>query len=919
MLGGLGGAQLWTSLGSARGDKEEPSRDEDSAGSQMKFRGVTLVDPLRRNVPARPARAPDLKSTLASDLKPAASPPWSGVAEYTAESPFSASKTEAHHERGRAIGAVERLQKQRYHEHQQLPLHRQLDEDAPSASHQNTPPGTLRGRRQQLFWEPAAEDGPETGRKAVIQDSALSDSEDGGPEIEGREEETKTDMHLDTETGAAAIKEGQKLTEQTMMACLTLCHALHDQLQKDVLSVETATCANSGFSTKSTVGIMLNGKIIENMVVGGPAYNTRQIERGDEIMLVDGQEAHSVHELQALLRGDDAPGSSVSVHLMRPNGEEITVSMKRMATEEIADKRKMLELFTLLENFVESSPDTPLDKHDSSERGEEEGPKAQALQTVDEAIQLWSKMLLADAEHDDTIAANITAVQTKSKAILAGLVHQVKTLPSSFYSSQRPVVAHFQRRIEALSADLEDSKRMLAVQMGEHKEHDAAVSLVMGQMNQLQDGIARMRACEEAALDARGGVLCSLIHHKTKASCFVSWRSWALGKQQCLRGIERAGAAARRSSIAAAVSRWQGYAMLRKRQRGIELRWSRRRKAVGLARSMQVWRGAAHAQRSLFLRTRRVVVQWMQKSCSRALQGWRQAVDNVKRTAKEEGKRTQMLEGALRRSMRQALGAGLDAWRQHVKEQRRARLLARKVVLRYLHRAQFRALKSWRANVSESRRCRQLMTRAVARLNGHAVGTVFSRWASNVNTHVRKHQLMLKVGRRIRAQHIAPAFTRWHEYTDVRMAYKRLCFRVIQRMVRRVVCTALGRWSEYLSESRRMKKTGLTVVRRFRRVRLVAALERWRECMVESAAVGSCAKTVVKRWRGSALGKSFEKWSNVVEAARWYRQSLGRMLARMRSTSLFRAYAAWHANTRQLVHIRAQIERILLRMLHSGM
>jgi len=42
------------------------------------------------------------------------------------------------------------------------------------------------------------------------------------------------------------------------------------------------------------------------------------------------------------------------------------VSMKRMATEEIADKRKMLELFTLLENFVESSPDTPLDKQQAS-------------------------------------------------------------------------------------------------------------------------------------------------------------------------------------------------------------------------------------------------------------------------------------------------------------------------------------------------------------------------------------------------------------------------------------------------------------------------------------------------------------------------------------------------------------------------
>jgi len=37
-------------------------------------------------------------------------------------------------------------------------------------------------------------------------------------------------------------------------------------------------------------------------------------------------------------------------------------------------------------------------------------------------------MLLADAEHDDTIAVNVTQVQQKSKALLAGLLIQVTLL-----------------------------------------------------------------------------------------------------------------------------------------------------------------------------------------------------------------------------------------------------------------------------------------------------------------------------------------------------------------------------------------------------------------------------------------------------------------------------------------------------------
>ena len=67
--------------------------------------------------------------------------------------------------------------------------------------------------------------------------------------------------------------------------------------------------------------------------------------------------------------------------------------MKRMATEEIADKRKMLELFTSLENFVESVPDAPSSPQKQGQGGEEEdmegvGSREHALSIVGEAIEL---------------------------------------------------------------------------------------------------------------------------------------------------------------------------------------------------------------------------------------------------------------------------------------------------------------------------------------------------------------------------------------------------------------------------------------------------------------------------------------------------------------------------------------------------
>ena len=112
-------------------------------------------------------------------------------------------------------------------------------------------------------------------------------------------------------------------------------------------------------------------------MVGGPAYNTGQLQRGDEILLVDGVESQTVSVLWAIFtRAGMCRGE---------NPEEELVTTKEAA-----------------------------------------------LRTVDAAIQLWSKMLLADAQHDQTIADNITDVQAKGKALLAGLLQQLEQLPALF-------------------------------------------------------------------------------------------------------------------------------------------------------------------------------------------------------------------------------------------------------------------------------------------------------------------------------------------------------------------------------------------------------------------------------------------------------------------------------------------------------
>ncbi len=61
---------------------------------------------------------------------------------------------------------------------------------------------------------------------------------------------------------------------------------------------------------------MLLGTMVDNLVVGGPAYNSRQLHHGDVIVKVDGISitASNIHEVMV---GDDIPGAPVIVSVAR--------------------------------------------------------------------------------------------------------------------------------------------------------------------------------------------------------------------------------------------------------------------------------------------------------------------------------------------------------------------------------------------------------------------------------------------------------------------------------------------------------------------------------------------------------------------------------------------------------------------------
>jgi C-terminal processing protease CtpA/Prc len=81
-------------------------------------------------------------------------------------------------------------------------------------------------------------------------------------------------------------------------------------------------------SAVTQIGIMLLGTMVDNLVVGGPAYNSRQLYHGDVIVKVDGIPitASNIHEVMV---GDDIPGAPVVVSVARGGPKVLPSPVRR--------------------------------------------------------------------------------------------------------------------------------------------------------------------------------------------------------------------------------------------------------------------------------------------------------------------------------------------------------------------------------------------------------------------------------------------------------------------------------------------------------------------------------------------------------------------------------------------------------------
>ncbi len=114
---------------------------------------------------------------------------------------------------------------------------------------------------------------------------------------------------------------------------------------------------------------MLHGTRIEETLIGGPSFGI--LFKGDEILKIDGKAVSNDDIVQALT-GSDIPGTKVLLAIQRHISSmdlsrdldddditlagtviEMTVELTRMATAEIADRRRLFDLFTVFKVLID--------------------------------------------------------------------------------------------------------------------------------------------------------------------------------------------------------------------------------------------------------------------------------------------------------------------------------------------------------------------------------------------------------------------------------------------------------------------------------------------------------------------------------------------------------------------------------------
>eukprot|EP00960_Hanusia_phi_P049342 759506-Hanusia_phi.AAC.4 len=201
---------------------------------------------------------------------------------------------------------------------------------------------------------------------------------------------------------------------RSVRKCFEICDSLIEVLGTNISlhSCNGTSKLLSSSGPTSTVGIMVNDLTVDGMLIGGPAYNSKMLRKGDKIVKVDGIEV-SMDNLQEVLVGDDVPGSEVILTVEKQDLMEIVeVTLRRVARTEMAERIELFECFAdIKENAI---------VRDNKE----------IIFYVDNCVCKFTNVLMEQNVRDQHISSNLKKLKNRSLELISQLLQEIHLFKS---------------------------------------------------------------------------------------------------------------------------------------------------------------------------------------------------------------------------------------------------------------------------------------------------------------------------------------------------------------------------------------------------------------------------------------------------------------------------------------------------------
>jgi hypothetical protein len=192
-----------------------------------------------------------------------------------------------------------------------------------------------------------------------------------------------------------SFTEGSEDRGIALTRAIELTNRTKDELSRDLLASPESVTKLSGTTTRTSVGISYEEKtgVVTQVLVGGPAFNSRKVAKGDTIVGIDGHSVDGKSIFDRLI-GSDKPGSVVVLSLKKASGTVENVRLQRKLSSLLGDKRQLFEKFTKI-----------------ADRAKNHSKDDNMIGYVDEAIELWTSMMIEEHDHDARCEQNVERMQ----------------------------------------------------------------------------------------------------------------------------------------------------------------------------------------------------------------------------------------------------------------------------------------------------------------------------------------------------------------------------------------------------------------------------------------------------------------------------------------------------------------------------